>query len=168
MSLLKCPECGENVSEYADKCQKCGGPIEIIKQKQPKIEGHIYTKINGIEYDVTEVVNLLLIYHEKQELNCPEVKKAYDIIRKEFHIPAGEFEEAFNRETMTVAEINCDPIRKSTKSAQQQNVPHCPVCGSTNIKKISATSKVVGAGLFGLFSKTARSQFECKSCGYKW
>lgn len=168
MSLLKCPECGENVSEYADKCQKCGCPIEIIKQKQPKIEGHIYTKINGIEYDVTEVVNLLLIYHEKQELNCPEVKKAYDIIRKEFHIPAGEFEEAFNRETMTVAEINCDPIRKSTKTTQQQNVPHCPVCNSTNIEKISLGKKAKGSFLFGFFSSDVRNQMHCKDCGYKF
>ncbi|MFR2491760.1 MAG: hypothetical protein ACLS9B_14705 [Coprococcus comes] len=60
-------------------------------------------------------------------------------------------------------------LSTSTQTTQQSsNVPHCPTCGSTNIKKISATSKVVGAGLFGLFSKTARSQFECKDCGYKW
>ena len=169
MSLLKCPECGEQISEYAEKCLKCGCPMEVIKHRQPKMKGHIYAKINGVEYDVTEVTDLLLIYHKKQELNCPEVRKAYEIIRKEYHIPAGQFERAFNRDTMTVAEINCDPIRQSTQSTKQSsNVPHCPTCGSTNIKKISATSKVVGAGLFGLFSKTARSQFECKDCGYKW
>lgn len=62
----------------------------------------------------------------------------------------------------------CNNQRKQINLPQQQNIPHCPTCGSTNIKKISATSKVVGAGLFGLFSKTARSQFECKDCGYKW
>lgn len=169
MSLLKCPECGEEVSEYADKCQKCGCPIGIIKQKQPKIEGHIYAKINGIEYDVTEAAELLRIYYEKDDFKCPERIKAYNIIRKQFHIPAGQFERAFDENTMIVAEINCDPIRQSTQSTKQSsNIPHCPTCGSTNIKKISATSKVVGAGLFGLFSKTARSQFECKDCGYKW
>ena len=41
------------------------------------------------------------------------------------------------------------------------NVPKCPTCGSTNIKKISSLA-------FGLFSKTARSQFECLNCHYKW
>ena len=47
-------------------------------------------------------------------------------------------------------------------------IPKCPTCSSTNIKKISDLSKGVHALAFGLFSKTARSQFECKTCGYKW
>ncbi len=48
------------------------------------------------------------------------------------------------------------------------NKPKCPTCQSINIKKISATKRVVHGYAFGLFSKTARSQFECKNCGYKW
>lgn len=28
MSLMKCSQCGNNVSEYADKCPKCGAPRE--------------------------------------------------------------------------------------------------------------------------------------------
>lgn len=48
------------------------------------------------------------------------------------------------------------------------NIPKCPTCGSTNIKKISTSSKVFGAAMFGLFSKTAKSQFQCNNCGYKW
>lgn len=54
------------------------------------------------------------------------------------------------------------------KSTEAQYVPKCPTCGSANIEKISTTSKVVGATMFGLLSKTARSQFKCKNCGYKW
>ena len=45
---------------------------------------------------------------------------------------------------------------------------HRPTCGSTNVKRISAASKVAGAYAFGLFSKTAKSQFKCGNCGYKW
>lgn len=54
------------------------------------------------------------------------------------------------------------------QKTQQQNIPKCPTCSSPNIKKISTTSKVMGAIGFGLLSKTAKSQFECKNCGYKW
>jgi len=46
--------------------------------------------------------------------------------------------------------------------------PECPTCHSKNVRKISVAKRVVFAGTFGLFSKTARSQFECKDCGYKW
>lgn len=34
MSLIKCPECNNNVSEYADKCPNCGCPIDKIKEKE--------------------------------------------------------------------------------------------------------------------------------------
>lgn len=48
------------------------------------------------------------------------------------------------------------------------NLPKCPTCGSTNIQKISDLRRGVHAVAWGLLSNTARSQFECKNCGYKW
>lgn len=52
--------------------------------------------------------------------------------------------------------------------SQTINTPKCPTCSSTNIHKIHASRKLMGAISFGLLSKTAKSQFECKNCGYKW
>lgn len=48
------------------------------------------------------------------------------------------------------------------------NMPKCPTCQSPNIERISTTKKAIYGVTFGLFSKTATSQFECKNCGYKW
>lgn len=48
------------------------------------------------------------------------------------------------------------------------NIPKCPTCQSTNIKKISTAKKTTHGIMFGIFSKTAFSQFECGNCGYKW
>lgn len=62
----------------------------------------------------------------------------------------------------------CKSLLQYSLQQIQINTPKCPTCGSTQIKKISATSKVFGAAMFGLFSKTAKSQFCCKNCGYKW
>lgn len=53
-------------------------------------------------------------------------------------------------------------------AAKNQCSAKCPTCGSTNVHKISGIKKVVHGYAFGLFSKTARSQFECNNCGYKW
>lgn len=50
----------------------------------------------------------------------------------------------------------------------QSNQPHCPTCNSTNIKRISDLRRGIHAVAWGLFSKTARSQFECKNCGMKF
>lgn len=44
----------------------------------------------------------------------------------------------------------------------------CPTCGSTNTEKISALSKGVSVGLFGIFSQKVKHQFRCKTCGYEW
>lgn len=56
----------------------------------------------------------------------------------------------------------------SEMSENKSCVPKCPTCGSTDIKKISVASKTTHAVMFGLLSKTARSQFECNNCHYKW
>lgn len=48
------------------------------------------------------------------------------------------------------------------------NIPKCPTCGSTNIEKISATKKITGEFLFGIFNSDVRKTFHCKNCNYKW
>ena len=66
------------------------------------------------------------------------------------------------------------PIRQryyqpySKPATHETNIPKCPTCGSTDIGKISSFDKAAGAVMFGLFSKTAKSQFKCRNCGYKW
>lgn len=59
-------------------------------------------------------------------------------------------------------------IQEKLDKARQKHIPKCPTCQSTNIKKISSVSKVAHGFAFGLFSKTAKSQFECNDCHYKW
>lgn len=46
--------------------------------------------------------------------------------------------------------------------------PKCPVCGSPNISKLSTLKRGAYGAAFGLFSKTARSQWECLNCGNKF
>ena len=45
MSLLKCPECGKEVSEYAEHCPNCGCSVSLAKKKEV-VEG--YCNINGV------------------------------------------------------------------------------------------------------------------------
>lgn len=49
-----------------------------------------------------------------------------------------------------------------------QNIPKCPTCGSSNVKKISSTKRWISAGLFGLASSNIGKTMECNNCGYKW
>lgn len=72
----------------------------------------------------------------------------------------------------------CDEVQKTARATcgvcgtklleDWKNVPRCPVCNSSNIQKISGASRITHGLAFGLFSKTARSQFKCNHCGNKW
>ena len=102
------------------------------------------------------------ILYMKEKTGCSQ-EEAYDVYKELKQMVKAKPLQQWER----------DKYEKEYKqSTQQQNPPkpqqHCPVCNSTNIQKISVASKAVGAGLFGIFSKTARSQFECKDCGYKF
>ncbi len=93
----------------------------------------------------------------KNKTGCSK-DEAYEVYK--------ELKQMLNPNPLTKLEV--DSYKKQHSPTKQSNHPKCPTCGSTNVKKISVTSKAVGAGLFGLFSKTAKSQFECENCGYKW
>lgn len=51
---------------------------------------------------------------------------------------------------------------------EQSNVPKCPTCSSTNIKRISGTSKVASVAMFGLLSQKVKKTFHCNNCDYEW
>lgn len=69
-------------------------------------------------------------------------------------------------------EFNLKLAQFKTQIGQQQNANtdqlKCPTCSSTNVQRISSTAKVAGVVAFGIFSKTAKSQFKCGNCGYKF
>lgn len=68
----------------------------------------------------------------------------------------------------TLKDRENESISKLLSKSIESNKPKCPTCGSTDIKQISTLKRATHAYTFGLFSKTARSQFECQNCYYKW
>lgn len=68
-----------------------------------------------------------------------------------------------------IAPLSPAEIARNRQEAQDLlNKPKCPTCNSTNLKKISATSKVVNTAVFGLFGTKRFKQFHCNNCGYEW
>lgn len=169
MALIICPECGKEISDKAAVCIHCGYPIQEMKQADTNKTYHVVLMDCG-KYKTKMISALRDINHiglkEAMDLasQCPVViktttdenqaKKLVDQILKE-----GGIAQISNKNQINTV---------STSTPSSSNPPKCPTCGSTNIQKISATKKAAGAIGFGLFSKTAKSQFECKNCGYKW
>ena len=47
---------------------------------------------------------------------------------------------------------------------KEQNIPKCPICGSTDLKKLSALDRGVSAFMWGLGSNKIGKTYECRKC----
>lgn len=50
----------------------------------------------------------------------------------------------------------------------QANIPKCPTCGSTNIRKMGGVERGASIAAFGIFSKKINKTFKCGNCGSTW
>lgn len=52
---------------------------------------------------------------------------------------------------------------------QSQNIPKCPICQSTNLSKITNTSKAMKIAMFGVFGMGDNGKtWKCNNCGSKF
>lgn len=146
-NFLYCPICGKIISSFNKFCPNCKGTTPPHKSLY---DSSYYKDKAERTYGVSSMAFKILILEEASKSNIfDKTKCAIDI-------------DLDNR----ISEYRTNPPKYPVNNTT--NKPKCPTCGSTNIKKISATSKVLGAAMWGLFSKTAHSQFQCNNCGYKW
>lgn len=132
MALIKCVECGNQISDKSSSCPNCGCPTsESLKQIEK--ENH----------------------KENLMYKCP-------ICQKEFK------DGTLKCDLCGYIHIMTPSIMEEERREREANRPKCPTCGSTKIKKVSATSKAVSVGLFGLFSQKVKKTWHCNSCGYEW
>lgn len=146
-----CSKCGRELFDRDIECDKCKS-TDFISEKKCK---EIIKKINS--------VNMI---SKKKLLKDPIYKMVYDFIinkpRDSFNPYATDGNSESNKEYF-------DRISKHTiNKPEKQNIPKCPTCGSTNIKKISGTKRWLSAGLFGLASSNIGKSMCCQNCGYKW
>ena len=56
----------------------------------------------------------------------------------------------------------------NSSSTDKVNIPNCPTCQSTKIKKVSTASKAGSVFMWGLLSQKVKKQWHCNNCGYEW
>lgn len=133
----------------------------------------------GNEIEMTEALHPYTYYREKaREIYHPNDN--HFVTDEEEHIILLEearrnpqFDEELAKECFKKWEENCrkaseNDVDRFLEKRKQAHVPKCPTCGSTDVVKISDLKRGVHAVAFGIFSKTAFSQYKCKNCGYKW
>lgn len=64
--------------------------------------------------------------------------------------------------------INQFKIQEEQLNDENGNEVMCPTCRSTNVRRISTTTKVVNIAVFGLFGNRRKKTFHCYNCDYEW
>lgn len=145
MKILYCPACGSEVNIITCKCNRCETDI---KPFESEFDLKYYMEESNKKYGHSG--NFYNILEEREIFSNP-------------HYNAGKYNKAKEIESE-----NSIKTFNKINNMNNNNIPKCPTCQSTNIKKISSTRKVAHGLTFGIFSKTAFSQYECNNCGYKW
>lgn len=166
MSLIICPECEGKVSDKADLCPHCGYLINKKVQKLYNVRfGKAASKVKAIS-KICQITNM----------SIEDIKKLVDnndiIISNIDIITAKDIKNTLQRDNVEVLiEDNNDlEIQKFHDSPININLPKCPMCGSTDISKISTLNRSASIMGFGIFSKKIGKQWQCNNpkCKHLW
>ena len=148
--LIKCPECGKEISDKALSCPNCGVPM--IKKN--------HCIINGIDVDCSFIFNNEYDNEIKELIMMEKTNLDLNIIEKIIFewSSTGKIPPIFNGKISTWEEDHKKAIQQS-----QQNVPKCPKCNSTAI-----TTGARGVSWFWGAIGSSKTVNRCANCGYTW
>ena len=155
--MMFCPKCGTLVYPKFCRtpfCVECG--TTLLQSKILKVKDY-------------PVLSANTPMHEREEVKAQRLK----FRRKQFEyetLPLGQFDMSLKSAQF---EYSCiydmpDP-QPAIIERPKPDVPKCPICGSTKLKKISTANKVGSVALFGLFAAGHVSKtWKCENCGSKF
>lgn len=143
MSFYKyCPKCGDiTCVQEAENCNFCNEPYIVT----------------DYEYSLSDLFG--------------DINKPKEIFEK-YVKPNPLFDEALYNKRIALEkrqeEATSNRLYMEKQLAQKANVPRCPTCGSTNVRRISTLDRAVSVGILGIFSGKIGKNYECLNCKAKW
>ena len=137
-----CPKCGDiTCSQKEEKCDFCNEPYVTTNYES-----------------------------RPDDWRCG--KNIYKEILEEYVKPNPLFDEELYNKRIALEkrqeEATSNRLYMEKRQAQKANVPRCPTCGSTNIRRISTLDRAVSVGILGIFSGKIGKNYECLNCKAKW
>ena len=192
MALIKCPECGGQVSDKASACIHCGCPLSKLDEKKN------ICKVNGKEFNLEKIKNLFnllpndckdITYRnycinatEKDTFTTLKFPSKYsnkecndfEDIQYNIRYPIQEEFNWFHENTylcfkflMECIDHNFEYFEFNTSnipSPQPTNQLKCPRCGSTSIVPEKRGYDI----MWGFLGSERIIYNVCQKCGYKW
>ncbi len=159
-----CPVCGAAFDEEVDDIGN--GDATQVEMDESE-EGLMYFDEIATSYKERPEFNGVYAYcGECKKFNHLELDKFDKLVDKEYVIL---------KEGITLTCTGCGKEHKPRKILYKLRddyappLPHCPVCNSVMLKKISIGSKFLAAATLGTFALPYNSKtYECKDCGYRF
>lgn len=178
MSLIKCPECGKEISDKAISCPMCGYPTkEISNELQPSP--------STVGMNVCPKCGKFIIAKQKCpdcgtdmiDCNCTEEKwadmllngtweKWEEQMRKKYVLSSDKYDS--NLYSNRIEEEQKEDSYYNELINNAESTLRCPTCNSTDVKSISGLNRGMSIAMLGIFSKKINKSFECKNCGFTW
>lgn len=149
MALIKCPECGREISDKAESCPGCGCPRSELVQDKPEDTRSEFDRI------VDE------IFWEKPNAFLKNAK----ILSKRVCISRKEAEDIMYERWKL--------WKKDKKQGMFPDDQYCPCCGSQDIMSyqdpgISVTDYNKGFKAFITMTGPSTTMMRCNTCRHKW
>lgn len=165
MALIKCPECGKEISDKAPACIHCGFPLSKLKKEKKK---NIF-KYDGEKYDLNDLVKHIISHTDIDGFMDTEAwETARNMLKNK--IPSYDDTEDINELISYIIKNKKSPQNDSylsyipsQPSSQPTSQLRCPKCGSTSI-----TTEEEGYSLLTGFWGASRKHNLCQKCGYRW
>lgn len=166
MALIKCPECGKEISDKSSVCIHCGFPLK--SQLEKECSENICV-VNGIPFNFTEIIeDVNNFYKNSSNPSIIEKSNLGLILNRKIRQLTGINDVA--GATLASKIISLKSIPESFNSSDfpdplsfDKTKVCCPRCGSTSIttgaRGINWTLGLIGA------SKTVN---RCAKCGHTW
>lgn len=174
MALIKCIDCGNDVSSYATVCPHCGCPVQKSISADEKIDSLYDVKIdfvpeknfkyiNGfihklwdIDFDRADEIMSQLPFIVAKGLSLSTAETIKDLVIKE-GCSASMVDSKESKEVFTMDQV------KETGLYKKYQPLTCPRCGSTAI-----TTGSRGYSLITGFIGSGKTVNRCGKCGYSW
>lgn len=185
-----CPKCHQSFSDSFEECIYCGSEL-CVGDYVTYDEKTLKTGNQNRSIHLKIVYYGLDLKPQSIQLKCSKCKNIIEITEN-FEI----FDEIHSEHLIikSDAQLTCScgnthPFKKVVMEGEPQNnntrtsasnvlhqgntsnmvnVPKCPTCQSTSIRKISGLSKAGSVALWGIFSQKVKKQWHCNNCGSEW
>lgn len=165
---MYCKKCGNVHRMFVRKtCKFCGSKMELLSEKMED-RYHLYNEdwSDATEEDRSARKNDFVI---NELLNTSDF--SMEAYQKQIRVQREMNKRIADDDQKQLLEQQAKNIARMQRISDKQNcIPKCPICGSSNIKKITITKRAVKTAAFGVYGAVddAGKTYQCDNCGSKF